>query len=491
MRVYYQEVKQLLNNHIFDEDIALSTCMPFIQKQMLLDTQNERFYDRSLLIAEQRAARNLLRLALAGNREMEPFRGELVEEAQKVCGIRYGRQQRKAFNKLLLTRGVKILTGGPGTGKTSTINGMLHAYEIMHPDHIIRLCAPTGRAAQRMSESTGRTAVTIHRLLDYQPDGLGANYRNEKNPVDADLVVVDEMSMADIRLFDMLLAALKTGTKLILVGDVNQLESVGAGSVLNDLMGTSDLFIEKNRLTEVFRQKGGSPIIDNSQKINEGNIHLHECEDFQIIHTKCEEETLEQTKSLMQKLYNKDNPFETQILCPSRKGEAGIENCNTVLQDLLNPGKQSLTYGNTKFCVNDKIIMMKNNYSSQDGYFNGDIGIVKELGKGKMVADIRGEMVNLCRDALDDVQLAYGMTIHKSQGSEFKNAIVVMPSEPANMLVRNLLYTGVTRAKKRVFIINEGSAMECAIRTNTIGKRRTMFAEYLALAARKYEESSH
>lgn len=491
MRVYYQEVKQLLNNHIFDEDIALSTCMPFIQKQMLLDTQNERFYDRSLLIAEQRAARNLLRLALAGNREMEPFRGELVEEAQKVCGIRYGRQQRKAFNKLLLTRGVKILTGGPGTGKTSTINGMLHAYEIMHPDHIIRLCAPTGRAAQRMSESTGRTAVTIHRLLDYQPDGLGANYRNEKNPVDADLVVVDEMSMADIRLFDMLLAALKTGTKLILVGDVNQLESVGAGSVLNDLMGTSDLFIEKNRLTEVFRQKGGSPIIDNSQKINEGNIHLHECEDFQIIHTKCEEETLEQTKILMQKLYNKDNPFETQILCPSRKGEAGIENCNTVLQDLLNPGKQSLTYGNTKFRVNDKIIMMKNNYSSKDGYFNGDIGIVKELGKGKMVADIRGEMVNLCRDALDDVQLAYGMTIHKSQGSEFKNAIVVMPSEPANMLVRNLLYTGVTRAKKRVFIINEGSAMECAIRTNTIGKRRTMFAEYLALAARKYEESSH
>lgn len=193
----------------------------------------------------------------------------------------------------------------------------------------------------------------------------------------------------------------------------------------------------------------------------------------------------------MQKLYNKDNPFETQILCPSRKGEAGIENCNTVLQDLLNPGKQSLTYGNTKFRVNDKIIMMKNNYSSKDGYFNGDIGIVKELGKGKMVADIRGEMVNLCRDALDDVQLAYGMTIHKSQGSEFKNAIVVMPSEPANMLVRNLLYTGVTRAKKRVFIINEGSAMECAIRTNTIGKRRTMFAEYLALAARKYEESSH
>lgn len=256
-------------------------------------------------------------------------------------------------------------------------------------------------------------------------------------------------------------------------------------------MGTSDLFIEKNRLTEVFRQKGGSPIIDNSQKINEGNIHLHECEDFQIIHTKCEEETLEQTKSLMQKLYNKDNPFETQILCPSRKGEAGIENCNTVLQDLLNPEKQSLTYGNTKFRVNDKIIMMKNNYSSQDGYFNGDIGIVKELGKGKMVADIRGEMVNLCRDALDDVQLAYRMTIHKSQGSEFKNAIVVMPSEPANMLVRNLLYTGVTRAKKRVFIINEGSAMECAIRTNTIGKRRTMFAEYLALAARKYEESSH
>lgn len=491
MRIYYNSVKTLLNNKLYTEDVPLSACVPFIQKQMVFDTKKERVYDRGLLTAEYRTAKNLLRLALSGNQVKEPFRGNLVEEAQKVCGIHYGRQQRKAFNKLLATRGVKILTGGPGTGKTSTINGMLYAYEIMHPDHTIRLCAPTGRAAQRMSESTGRTAVTIHRLLDYKPEGLSANYRNEQNPVDADLVVIDEMSMADIDLFDKLLAALKTGTKLILVGDVNQLESVGAGSVLHDLMRTSDHFIEKNRLTEVFRQKGGSPIIDNAQAINAGNIRLQECEDFQIIHTKCEEETLERVKQLMCILYNPDKPFETQILCPSRKGLAGIENCNKILQDLLNPGKECLTYGKTKFRTNDKIIMMRNNYSSQDAYFNGDIGIVKKLEKGKMVVDIRNELINLSRDALDDIQLSYAMTIHKSQGSEFQNVIVVMPTEPANMLVRNLLYTGVTRAKKRVFIVNEGSAMECAIRTNTIGQRRTMFAQYLTAAAKKYEESSH
>lgn len=491
IRVYYKSIKSLLNNHLFDENVSLSSCVPFINNQMVFDTKSERVYDRGLLTSEYRTAQNLLRLALAGNHVYEPFRSDLVEEAQKVCGIRYGKQQRKAYNKLLVTRGVQILTGGPGTGKTSTINGMLYAYERMHPDHTIRLCAPTGRAAQRMSESTGREAVTIHRLLDYKPEGLGASYRNKEHPIEADLVVVDEMSMTDIELFDKLLAALKTGTKLILVGDVNQLESVGAGSVLHDLMGTSDAFIPKNRLTEVFRQKGGSPIIDNAQAIIDGNIHLQECEDFQIIHTKCEEETIEQTKNLMRQLYNADQPFETQILCPSRKGQAGIENCNTILQDLLNPGKQCLTYGKNKFRINDKIIMMRNNYSSHDAYFNGDIGVIKKIGKGNLIVDIRGELVNLNRDALDDVQLSYGMTIHKSQGSEFKNVIVVMPTEPANMLVRNLLYTGVTRAKKRVYIINEGTAMECAIRSNIIGKRRTMFSRYLTDAANKYEESSN
>ena len=208
-------------------------------------------------------------------------------------------------------------------------------------------------------------------------------------------------------------------------------------------------------------------------RINRGETTLETRDDFQILHTKSEEESRDKVLEIMKGLYNPDDPFETQILCPSRKGEAGITNLNTLLQQEFNPGKKGLQYGSTKFRVGDKIMMTNNNYDSTCLFYNGDIGVIKEIHPNGMDVEIRGEILRIKRQMLNLVQLSYGMTIHKSQGSEFKNVVIVMPMEPKSMLVRNLLYTAVTRAKKRVIIINEGSALETSIKVDKSQSRRT------------------
>lgn len=234
-------------------------------------------------------------------------------------------------------------------------------------------------------------------------------------------------------------------------------------------------------LTDVFRQKDGSPIIDNANKINNGDIKLSECDEFQIITTKSAEESLEVIKKLSVDMYNLENPFETQILCPTRSGLSGIDNLNKELHEILNPDGKSLLYGFSKFRVKDKIIMIRNNYLTE--YYNGDIGVIQEINDSGIIVSIRDENIQLTRDMLDDIRLSYGMTIHKSQGSEFKNVIVVMPMEPSNMLVRNLFYTGVTRAKEKVIIVNEASAMQTAIKVNKAGQRRTLLKDFLPICA--------
>ncbi|MCU0077827.1 AAA family ATPase [Extibacter muris] len=467
--------KGAYENSTIPMSLAISSISGDIQSECIDGV--EAIYSRRLHEAEINTAKNILRLS--ENQELEPYDSGLVEYAEKACGMHYGTQQREAFSTVLRKRGVKIVTGGPGTGKTTTIKGILLAYQKMHPDHVIKLCAPTGRAAQRMAESTEMPAVTIHRLLDYRPYGHDIVHKDASNPIEADLIVVDEMSMTDIELFDMLLGAIKSGTTLVLVGDIHQLESVGAGAVLHDLLKVSDDVIQKIMLTEVFRQKGGSPIIENALRINSGNVDLKECPDFQIIQTKNEEESLEKIMEIMQKCYNPKDPFECQILCPALDGLSGIDNCNRTLQKILNPRNRSkrLVYGKTTFQENDKIIMMQNNPALD--YFNGDIGTIKAVVNNELIVSIRDNEITLTRDMLNEVRLAYGMTIHKSQGSEFPYVIVVMPMEPQIMLVRNLLYTAVTRAKKGVLIINEGSAMQTAIMTDRSEERRTLLNNYL------------
>lgn len=481
-KIFFNALNYSLRKGAYENnDIPMSLVMSAIKNDIRSENINgtEAIYSHRLHEAEKTVAKNILRLTAV--QEIEPYDSELIDYAEKACNMHYGKQQKEAFSTVLRKRGVKILTGGPGTGKTTTIKGMLFAYQKMHPEHIIKLCAPTGRAAQRMAESTEMPATTIHRLLDYRPYGTDIVHKDASNPIDADLIVVDEMSMTDIELFNILLGAVKTGTSLILVGDIHQLESVGPGAVLHDLLKVSDDIIQKSMLTEVFRQKGGSPIIENALMINAGKIRLKECSDFQIINTKNAEESLEKIIELMQELHNPDKPFETQILCPALDGLAGINNCNTVLQKLLNPRKrnQRLVYGRTTFQINDKILMTNNNPALD--YFNGDIGTISDIVDNSLVVNIRGNDIVLSRDKLNEVRLAYGMTIHKSQGSEFPVVIAVMPMEPRVMLVRNLLYTAVTRAKKKVIIINEGSAMQTAIRTDHSEERRTLLNNYLPM----------
>jgi len=475
IEIFKKAIEKTLKNNVFDEYVSAVNVIAVMGDNYALERINgvNCIYSKLLVAAEKRVVENIKRLA---TNTPEPYDNSLIEYASKICNISYGKQQIESFPRILSRRGVNILTGGPGTGKTTNIKGLILAYQRMHPEHIIKLCAPTGRAAQKLSESTGMPAATIHRLLDYKPYGENVSYKDANDPIEADLIIVDEMSMTDVLLFDILLEAIKTGTSVILVGDIHQLESVGPGAVLHDLLKAPETVIRKSLLTEVFRQKGESLIIDNSERINNGITDLVEGNDFKIITTKSEEESLKEISELYLKLYKKDAPFDIQILCPAKSGLTGVNNLNSVLHELLNPEGKTLVYGRNKFRVNDKIIMTRNN--ALIDYYNGDIGCIVKIEEHGLVVEIRGNEITLSRDMLDDVSLAFAMTTHKSQGSEFSTVIAVMPMEPKNMLVRNLFYTAVTRAKVMVYIINEASAMQTAIKVNNSGNRRTLMQNY-------------
>lgn len=401
-----------------------------------------------------------------------PYSDDLVAYAETVCKKELADEQRESFN-LLRRTGVAILTGGPGTGKTTTIMGLISAYLKMMPEGRIKLCAPSGRAAQRMSESTKMEATTIHRLVEYKPFEGGVSVcRDFNNPIEADLIILDESSMADLSIVSMLLSAVPTHALVLMVGDINQLQSVGAGDVLNDCINCG--MIPVVQLKRVYRQAADSPIISNAYAINSGRCNLIQNEDFEILQASSSNYS-ETIKNLVVKHYRKDDPFNVQVLCPTHKGEGGVTRLNKVLQAALNPseGRDSLYYGNVEYRVNDKIIMTKNN--PDVGFYNGDIGVVVSVGEGTMTVRIQEKEIVLNQDTLDYVKLAYAMTIHKSQGSEFPVTIISMPM--CNMLQRNLLYTAVTRGKNTVIIVEEEGCVERAIMKSKVGKRNSNLAE--------------
>ena len=463
-----------INKSIFPN---ISTTSSFLSlKDEEYDTEDGLIFSKSLKKAEERAAQNIKRLSV---NKAEPFREDYIPLIEKACNMKFGKEQRMAFD-MFKSRGIKILTGGPGTGKTTTVKGIIMNYRMMHPNHKIELGAPTGRAAQRLAESTELPARTVHKLLNYVPYGDNPSCKDSNDPIDADFVVIDECSMLDIELFDKLLDALKTDTTLLLVGDIHQLESVGPGAVLRDLLATKSLNIESTFLNEVFRQKGGSPIIDNSIKINQGLTNLSTSEDFTITNLSSQKEMFEKIKQTYMALYNKDDLYETQILCPTYKGDAGIDKLNEAIRDMINPNGKSLTYGYRKYRVNDKVILTRNNLEC--GYYNGDIGIIKYINDDSLVITIKDEDIELKRENFDDVSLAYAITVHRSQGSEFKNVIISLPKEPRSMLVRNLFYTAVTRAKKQVHIFSEGindGAIKTAILTDKTDERNTKLSSLI------------
>ncbi|MBQ2115156.1 MAG: ATP-dependent RecD-like DNA helicase [Lachnospiraceae bacterium] len=429
-----------------------------------------------------------------------------ISKLETACNMQLDKLQRAAVLGAV-QNGIFILSGGPGTGKTTTINMIIKYFEEEGLD--IFLAAPTGRAAKRMTEATGFEAKTIHRLLELNggvsDDGdkaaQGAHFeRNELNPLETDVIIIDEMSMVDIYLFQSLLKAIVPGTRLIMVGDRNQLPSVGAGQVLNDLMGSGALATVV--LSKIFRQAGESDIVVNAHLINEGkSISLNnKSKDFFFLERDNVNVIYKHMILLItEKLprYVKAGMFDIQVLTPMRKGALGVETLNKILQEYLNPAsdkKAEIVHGDGIFRQGDKVMQIKNNYQLEweivskygipvdggQGVFNGDVGIIKEINETAKTLTVEFDDMRRVKyplSGLDEIELAYAITIHKSQGSEYPAVIMPILSGPKMLFNRNLLYTGVTRAKNCVTILGSSNMLNQMIANENEQKRYTGLKE--------------
>lgn len=461
------------------------------------DPPSRHVYASQYYYTELNTARMLHDLNLRGS---EP-ETEIRKKLEKICEeekIEPDELQIRAVIEAV-NSGLLIITGGPGTGKTTTINTIIRYFE--QEEMEILLAAPTGRAAKRMTEATGYEARTIHRLLELtgvpsdDKDTSGMHFeRNEENPLDADAIIIDEMSMVDIYLMHALLRAVNPGTRLILVGDTNQLPSVGPGNVLRDLIASKAFNVVQ--LTRIFRQAAESDIIVNAHKINDGErIPLGKrSKDFLFIRLEQPDAIISAMLTLVrEKLpnYVHADMFDIQIMTPMRKGALGVERLNTILQSFLNPqdpSKPEKEVGGTIYRVGDKVMQIKNNYQiewetrnrygipvdSGAGVFNGDIGIIREINtfaEELTVEFDEGKMVDYSFKQLEELELAYAITIHKSQGSEYPAVVIPVYSGPRMLMTRNLIYTAVTRARACVCLVGIPEMLQAMV-DNEVEQRR-------------------
>lgn len=405
-----------------------------------------------------------------------------LAKLQRETGIEYDEVQVEAIRQAIASK-VMVLTGGPGTGKTTTTKAIIAA--LQSAGMRILLAAPTGRAAKRMSEATGMEAKTIHRLLEYNPqDGYK---RNDENPLEGDALIVDECSMIDIILMNNLTKALPTTMRLVLVGDIDQLPSVGAGNVLRDIIDSG--VIPVVRLTRIFRQAQSSRIVMSAHAINRGcfpDISNGQHTDFFFMKQEEPEKVAETIVSLVRdrlpKAYRQPNA-NIQVLTPMQRGVVGAANLNVALQQALNHNTAALVRGGYTFKEGDRVMQLRNNYDKD--VYNGDLGYVRsvDMEERTLTVDFDGQMVEYEASELDELTLAYATTIHKSQGSEYP--IVVMPVLMTHyvMLQRNLIYTGITRAKKICVLVGQTKALAYAIHNMKVLKRNTRLKERLAPVA--------
>lgn len=459
-----------------------------------------RVYLPAFWRAEQEVALRIKELMCAIR--PDKFRGALraVADFEKRRGIRFSPNQRDAIVRALET-GVFVITGGPGTGKTTIINCIL---ELLSGENDVLLCAPTGRAAKRMTEATGAEAKTIHRLLEYGGEE-GAFARNDENPLEADCIIADEASMIDLMLMRSLLRAIQPGTRLILVGDADQLPSVGAGNVLGDILASGA--VPCARLTDIYRQSETSRIVMNAHLINRGEMPLlnEKDTDFFFERRASYADTAQSVLGLVTRRlpaylgYGKEEASalavrNIQVLSPARKGECGVNSLNILLQEALNPPsprKKQLTWGETLFRVGDKVIQTKNDYriewtretpeGSEDGtgVFNGDVGFITDMDPENttvtVLFDEEKEVIYEAGD-LESLEPAYCLSVHKSQGSEFP--VVVMPviGGPPMLLTRNLLYTAMTRARELVVLVGSEDVIRRMVANDHVARRYTTLA---------------
>lgn len=424
-----------------------------------------------------------------------------IHSIEKNTGMELDELQREAVREAACN-GLLVITGGPGTGKTTTINAIIRYFEMEGMD--IFLAAPTGRAAKRMSETTGFESRTIHRMLELN-GGVGGTAgfeRNEQNPLETDVIIVDEMSMVDTSLMHAMLKAIAAGTRLILVGDASQLPSVGAGSVLRDIIDSGQFHVV--RLTRIFRQAAQSDIIVNAHKINRGEKVVLDNKSMDFFFLKRFDANVIISvviQLIQQKLpkYVDAKPFDIQVLTPMRKGLLGVERLNNILQQYLNPPDQDKSekeHGDIVFREGDKVMQIKNNYQleweirSRHGFaidkgmgvFNGDMGLIRSISSYEEIVTVEfeeGRLVNYSFKQLDELELAYAITIHKSQGSEYPAVVIPLLTGPKMLMNRNLLYTAVTRAKKCVTLVGNDVTFDNMIQNVSEQKRYTGLKERL------------
>ena len=501
----------LPQTELFAQASELLKVEPSAMEKHLMDMQIDRkvvvkpsaqgplVYSSHYYYLELNAARMLHDLNIKGDIPQAEIKANLLKIQQQES-IHLDELQEKAVYEAV-NSGLLVITGGPGTGKTTTINTIIRYFEMEGME--ILLAAPTGRAAKRMTEATGYEARTIHRMLELVPVGMSGNDapvipgvprsgrgaqsmgmhfdRNEENPLDADVIIIDEMSMVDISLMHSLLRAVNVGTRLILVGDVDQLPSVGPGNVLRDIIESGSFNVVK--LTHIFRQAAQSDIVVNAHKINAGEpVDLAKrSQDFLFIRRDNPDAVISAVITLIQKKlpdYVHANAFDIQVMTPMRKGALGVERLNQIMQNYLNPpdkSKKEKESGGTIYRVGDKVMQIKNNYQMEwevrnkygipvdkgAGIFNGDVGIIREINDFAELLTVEfdeGKMIEYSFKQLEELELAYAITIHKSQGSEYPAVIIPMYNGPRMLMTRNLIYTAVTRARSCVCLVGQPDA---------------------------------
>lgn len=489
--LYYPE-KELIRKasemlKVDPEIILKAIAELFREKEIFLEEiggkDQKAVYLAPFYIAESGIAQRLRRLKESPS-PIRPIRVEkAIEWVQQKLNIELAEKQKEAIT-LSADSKVLIITGGPGTGKTTIITAILRIFQQLRVR--IFLAAPTGRAAKRMAEATGWEAKTIHRLLEFSPQ-KGGFKRDEENPLEADVVIIDEASMMDTLLMYQLLKALPPQAHLILVGDVDQLPSVGPGNVLRDLIDSGIFTVV--RLTEIFRQAQKSLIVVNAHKVNQGEFPILkgkdeiEKTDFYFIQEEEPEKILGRIIALCEERIPKRFGFhpirEIQVITPMHKGLLGASNLNIELQKRLNPNQHGMTHGSRTFRLGDKVMQIANNYEKE--VFNGDIGWVAEIDEeeNELIIEFDGRLIPYDHSDLDEIVLAYAISVHKSQGSEYPVVILPVTTQHYVLLQRNLIYTGITRAKKLVVLIGTKKALAIAIKNNKPQLRYTQLSERL------------